>query len=97
MDHGKITITVKSFATFRDVMDAKIRMDLPSGSTISSLLDELVNRYPGLSDLIFTSPGILRSYVNILKNGRNIYFLDNLETLVEEGDVITLFPPLAGG
>ena len=92
-----ITITVKSFATFRDVMDRVFSMTLPPGTTVNILLLELINRYPGLSDLMFASPGTLRDYVNILKNGRNIFFLNNLETLLDDGDVIALFPPVAGG
>jgi len=94
---GHITITVKSFATFRDVMDMLLTLDLPSGTTVNSLLIELMNRYPGLPDLMFASPGVLRDYVNILKNGRNIFFLKNLDTLLDDGDVIALFPPVAGG
>jgi len=35
--------------------------------------------------------------VNVLKNGRNIHFLNGLETPLSEGDVIALFPPAAGG
>ena len=94
---NRITVTVKSFATLREVMDAQIRMDLPKGATIRSLLGELTGRYEGLNDLLFAAPGILRDFVNILKNGRNVEFLGRLDTPLDDGDVIALFPPLAGG
>ena len=94
-DH--ITITVKSFATLREVMDMQIRMDLPKDATIRSLLAELTGRYRGLDDLLFAAPGTLRDLVNILKNGRNIHFLAGLDTPLDDGDLIALFPPVAGG
>ena len=94
---NRITITVKSFATLREVMDTQIRMDLPKGATIRSLLAELTGRYEGLDELLFAAPGILRDLVNILKNGRNIHFLAGLDTPLDDGDIIALFPPVAGG
>lgn len=90
-------ITVKSFATLREVMDMQIRMDLTEGATIRSLLAELTGRYRGLDGLLFAAPDTLRDLVNILKNGRNIHFLAGLDTPLDDGDVIALFPPVAGG
>lgn len=92
-----MSITIKSFATFRDVMDMEVTVNLPVESTIHSLLTELFKRYPHLAGMMFASPGTLRDYVNILKNGRNIIFLQNLETPLDDGDIIALFPPVAGG
>ena len=94
---NRITITVKSFATLREVVDAEVRMDLGEGATIRSLLAGLTEQYKGLSDQLFSAPGTLRDFVNILKNGRNIYFLAGLDTPLENGDTIALFPPAAGG
>jgi len=93
----RITVTVKSFATLREVMDRELAVDLPAGVGIGTLLKELTGRYPGLAPLLFAAPGILRDYVNILKNGRNIEFLDGLATRLEDGDTVALFPPAAGG
>ena len=94
---GRITVTVKSFATLREVMDAEVRMDFAAGATIRSLLAELTGRYKGLDELLFIAPETLRDFVNILQNGRNIHFLAGLDTPLEDGDIIALFPPAAGG
>jgi sulfur-carrier protein len=93
----RITVTVKSFATLREVMDAEVRMEFAGGATIRLLLAELSSRYGGLSDMLFSAPDTFRDFVNILKNGRNIYFLAGLDTPLDDGDIITLFPPAAGG
>jgi MoaD family protein len=94
---GTITITVKSFATLREVMDAQARVDLPGGATVRTLLDRLTRQYPGLDEQIFSAPDTLRDLVNVLRNGRNIAFLAGLDTPLSDGDLVALFPPVAGG
>jgi sulfur-carrier protein len=78
-------------------MDSEIRMEVVKGATIRSLLAELTGRYGGLSELLFLLRTPPHDLVNILKNGRNIYFLSGLDTPLEYGDVVALFPPVAGG
>jgi molybdopterin synthase sulfur carrier subunit len=90
-------VHVKAFATFREVMDNQFDLEFPEGATIQILLDELTRRYGGLGELMFASPETLRDFVNILKNGRNVHFLAGMDTPLEDGDVIALFPPVAGG
>ncbi|WP_319377876.1 ubiquitin-like small modifier protein 1 [uncultured Methanocorpusculum sp.] len=90
-------ITVKAFATFREVMDMKVELEFPEGATVKTLLSELTARYNGLDVLLFAGPGMLRNFVNILKNGRNIHFITGLDTSLDDGDMIALFPPAAGG
>jgi sulfur-carrier protein len=94
---GQITVTVRSFATLREVMDPEVRLDFMAGATIRSLLAALTGRYKNLDDLLFAAPETLRDFVNILKNGRNIHFLSGLDTPLDDGDTIALFPPVAGG
>jgi len=90
-------ITVKAFATFREVMDMQIELEFPAGATVRTLLTELTGRYKDLGKVMFAAPDTLRDFVNILKNGRNIYFIAGLDTPLNEGDMIALFPPAAGG
>ena len=90
-------VRVKAFATFREVMDNQVDMEFTEGTTLRTLLADLTGRYGGLSELMFANPDTLRDFVNILKNGRNVHFLSGLDTQLENGDVIALFPPIAGG
>lgn len=90
-------ITVKAFAMFREVMDMQIELEFPDGATVRTLLTNLTARYEGLSEVMFAAPDTLRDFVNILKNGRNIHFIAGLDTPLDNGDIIALFPPAAGG
>lgn len=90
-------ITVKAFATLREVMDMQVDLDIMEGANVGTLLSELTGRYAGLGDLIFDGPDSLRKFVNILRNGRNIEFMAGLDTALADGDLIALFPPAAGG
>ena len=94
---ARVKVTVRSFATLREVMDAELCMDFPAGATVRSLLATLTGRYNGLDELLFSSQETLRDFVNILQNGRNIHFLAGLDTPLADGDTIALFPPAAGG
>ena len=78
-------------------MDNQVDMEFTEGTTLRTLLADLTGRYGGLNELMFATPDTLRDFVNILKNGRNVHFLSGLDTQLENGDVIALFPPIAGG
>ncbi len=66
------------------------------GANVGELLDDLESRYPGFKGEIVTD-GQLHRFVNIYLNDEDIRFLDKLETLIKEGDTLSILPALAGG
>ncbi len=92
-----MNITVKVFATLRNFMPGIQDVDVADGTRLAMLLDRLCGQYPGLREEIFDARGSLKPYVNILKNGRNVFFINDLATMLEEGDTLAIFPPVAGG
>ncbi len=91
-------ITVRTFATFREIMGTKeTTLVLPPGEMVGALLESLCQTYPGLRSHLFDVAGQIKPYILILKNGRSIMSLRQLDTVIEEDDVIALFPPVAGG
>jgi len=90
---------VRVFGTLRSVVgDSKeIEVRLDGRSTALKVLEQLITAYPGLEEKVLGEDGKLQGGVNIFLNGRSVRFLDGLNTLLEEGDELALFPPLGGG
>ncbi|MHA1459303.1 MAG: MoaD/ThiS family protein [Promethearchaeota archaeon] len=79
-DKNKITATIKFFANLRDLAPPKKIVILPTGSTVSTVLDMFaIAIETKLIILINGSPHKTR------------------ETYIKDGDIVAIFPPLAGG
>ena len=87
--------TVQLFATYRSAAGTK-GFDTAELS-VSGLLDEISRRYPVLYDELCDTDGSLRPLVKMLVNGRHIQFLDGVDTPLADEDVVSIFPPIAGG
>lgn len=97
MKNNVAKVKVKLFGGLQEAFQEREReIELERASNIQELLDLLCNSYERRQK-IFDQSGRIRSDINILKNGRNIYFLDGIQTELKEGDTIAIFPPAVGG
>ena len=93
-------IEAKLYATFRTMAEGNktVEIDeLEGGASVGAVLEHLVARYPELRKGFFDDAGAIRSYVAVMVNGRDIRHLDGLDSLVDEGATLDIFPPVAGG
>lgn len=68
------------------------------GRTVHDLLNQLCEEQGSrFCNTIFDKEGQLRRYIKVLVNGRGLHVLQGLDTALSDGDVIALFPPVAGG
>ena len=68
------------------------------GSTVSSVLKELVTLHPELEKNLYGTDGRLRSFVNVYLNEDDIRYLPNgEESLVKPADELSIIPSIAGG
>ena len=67
------------------------------GKTVGELFDGLVARYPSLKGQLVTEAGDLHKFVNVYRNDDDIRYLEQLDTKVADGDVISILPAVAGG
>jgi molybdopterin synthase sulfur carrier subunit len=91
-------VTFRTFATFREIIGTmETALILPPGGTVGGLLETLCKTHPGLRVHLFDVAGQIKPYILILKNGRSVASLQQLDTVIDDDDVIALFPPVAGG
>jgi molybdopterin synthase sulfur carrier subunit len=90
---------VSFYATLRQVVGAKtVDFDLPAGSTVQQLLDEMIRRYPGLRRELLDENGELYRHVHIFVNGRDATFLERgLDAELSHEDTLGVFPAVGGG
>jgi len=67
------------------------------GNDIRALVEDLEKQYPGIKERICDETGKVRRFVNVYVNGDDIRFLQNLDTILKEGDAISIVPAIAGG
>jgi molybdopterin converting factor small subunit len=67
------------------------------GATVGEAFTELAGRYPGLGGQLVDEAGGLHRFVNVYCNDEDIRYLDQLDTKVTDGDVISILPAVAGG
>lgn len=90
---------VRLYATLRERVGGARVLDVPwaPGETVGAVLRRLIERWPGLDGYILDERGQVQRFVNVFVDGRDIRYLDGLETRLEDEQEISVFPPVAGG
>ncbi|MGM0510991.1 MAG: ubiquitin-like small modifier protein 1 [Thermoplasmatota archaeon] len=93
-----MSIRVKFFASLReDIGKDEVKVKNGNLKDVGEVLKELLSNNKKLHDRLFEDEFTLNDNIIILKDGRNIEYLDGLSTEVKEGDSIAVFPLVAGG
>ena len=91
-----MSVTVKIPTQLRTVTGGEAETTVDEAKTVGEVLDGLYERYDGLRDRISEGGG-LRRFVNVYVGEEDIRLLDGLNTVVEDGDEVTILPAVAGG
>ena len=68
-----------------------------SGDTLSALIDNLDAQHAGIKARLITESGDLHRFVNVYVNDEDVRFTGSLDTVVKDGDSVTILPAVAGG
>lgn len=89
---------VKLYATLRlKIGQPEVEVQAGPGDTVRDAIRQLLEQYPVLAPHVLSAEGELVDHVQVMLNGRNIRLLDGLDTLLQEGQKLDVFPPIAGG
>lgn len=90
---------VNFFATLRQITGQKsVEFDLPDYVTAQQVLDAVVERYPAMRRDLLDENGQLHRHCHMFINGRGVPFLlEKMNTVVNPGDTVNIFPAVGGG
>src|SRR5689334_15321298 len=66
-------------------------------ATVADAITELQTRFPGIRERLVDDTGAVRRFVNVYVNEEDIRFLQNQQTVLKDGDEISIIPAIAGG
>jgi len=75
--------------------DGKDVVEAPAGKIID-IINALDKQYPGLAERLCQDVKI-RRFINVYLNEEDIRFLQGEETVVKDGDEVSIVPAIAGG
>lgn len=95
-----IRVKVRTILEFKKIFgQGQFEISLADGSTVANFLEQITNTWGDelASRLLEPDRSKLLPYIMFTVNGRSIGLLKNMETVLQDGDEITILPPVGGG
>jgi sulfur-carrier protein len=97
-----LKVTVRFFTHLREIVgkiDETLEFRPNEKVKVCKILQILARLYGReFEDYLFdTKTGKVKGYLQLLVNGRNVTNAEDLETELEDGDVLSIIPPVGGG
>lgn len=89
-------VRIEFFATLRESTGTS-SLELDCVGTVGEIIGVLTERFGQTFRDAVMEGGRIKDMVKILVNGRDVRELRGLETVVRDGDCVSIFPPVAGG
>ena len=91
-----MAVTVRIPTTMRPLSggNSTVKVD---GATLADVLKNLNADHPGFDDRLFDENGALRKFVNVFVADDDVRYLDGLNTVVPDGETVSIIPAVAGG
>ena len=97
-DTGEIELELRFFANFRAAVGQKeLTRRYESDTVVGDVLAALESEFPELAGDVLDEDGNIKEQLSVLKNGREVVHIDGTATTLDDGDRLSVFPPVAGG
>ena len=98
----KLQVSVRFFTKLREIVGKKEeKLEFLQGEqvTLDVILKKLRQRYgKRFVDYVYDpKTGEVRGFLQFLINGKSAITLNGLQTILDEGDVLAILPPIGGG
>ncbi len=91
-------VKVKLYSLFRlNLKTSEVNYEFENTATIEDLIKRLDDDFSGYFSAKLLNSSEIKTGSIILVNGENIFHIDKLKTKLNDQDIVTLFPPSAGG
>ena len=91
-----MNVELRFFANFREAVGQKeLDWETDDDATVGTVLHAVEAEYPDVD--IFNEDGEIREFLSIMKNGREVDYIEGTDTPLAAEDTISVFPPVAGG
>ena len=68
-----------------------------NGANVAEVFDSLEAQHPGLKERLVDDAGELRRFVNVYVNQEDVRFKEGKDTVLSDGDELSIVPAIAGG
>lgn len=89
-----MSVTVRIPSPLRQYTEQKSEITL-EGKTVREILDQFKIRFPDAGDRFFSAK--TARYMNLYLNDQDIRSLNNLDTPIGDGDILSIVFAIAGG
>ena len=93
----KMAVHYKTFARFIEFFGKEGDIEISDNSSVLDILKYLIGTDEKKKILLFNDDGTVRRYVILLKNNERILNENVADIMVNNGDEITVYPPVSGG
>jgi molybdopterin synthase sulfur carrier subunit len=90
---------INFYADLRPLAGGKtVHVEIAQSTTARAALESVTRARPALAEKIWNAAGEVYDHIHVFINGRQSVFLpQGIDTPVQDGDTLDVFPPVGGG